>query len=95
MGCCDHENAGPGIAIDYGQLPEQTFCCMARVMYTTAVAADEYLCGKKHPAWSDLNERQRVELAFDAKRALTQQYEGDTPLSRLMVVLVRSMTSAT
>lgn len=95
MGCCDHETVRPDITVDYSQLPEQAFCCMARVMYTTAVAADEYLCGKQHPAWNDLNERQRVDLADEAKRALTEGYEGDTPLKRLMFVLLKSMTSAT
>lgn len=95
MGCCDHDSAAPSAGMDYSQLPEQTFCCMARVIYTTAVAAEEMLCGRKHPSWHSLNERQKLDLASDARRFLTEGYEGPTPLSRLMAVLLRAMTSAT
>lgn len=94
MGCCDHASMGDGVSIDYNQLPEQTFCCMARVAYMTAVAAEELLCGRKHPTWHALNERQRLDLAYEVKSALTGDYEGTTPMTKLMVVLIRAMTIA-
>lgn len=96
MACCDHEvdQISAAGTISYADLPEETFCCMGRVMYTVSTKAETFLLGKAHPEWSSLNERQKMELAAFAKRILVERHPGDSPLEKLMVSVLTAMTSS-
>ena len=95
MACCDEPVARrpPGFAIDYSDLPDETFCCMGRMAYAVAVRALEVVTDKSFKQWNDLNEREKLELGSLAKRILSKTHAPTNQTEAVMEVVLLSMTT--
>lgn len=93
MACCDQDLGGL-TPINFSDLPDETFCCMGRMAYTIANKANEILLQVVQPDWSQLNERQKLQMGARVKTYMTGGTMGDTAFDKLMEAILSSMTSA-
>lgn len=94
MSCCDDTPVNTSLTVDMRDLPEETFCCLGRTAYMVAHAALQIAAGKENPTWDSLNERQKLEFCATAKAFVVGDREGNSELEKVMVVVLRTMTTA-
>lgn len=93
MSCCEQKpNAEAAVKAMVSELPDKTFCCMARMGYTLTKAAFDHF-DKGVPAWDELPEDVQEQVGGRVKLLFLGTYEPNTDFEKLWVTVMMTLVT--
>ena len=93
MSCCD-DLEGTAPQVNFGDLPDETFCCMGRMAYTLAALSERALLNAEpRRPWDSMTELEKLQKGRIAKELLLTDESRNNVFEELMRSILRTMTS--
>lgn len=92
MSCCNQEQSTRDFPAPM-ELPDSTFCCMARMAYTVAAKAVTRLTGEEPEPWVRLSDDKQLVWATVAKSVLKGTFNGNDRFALVFADVLVSLTA--